>query len=56
MKIGACIITYNPNVERLRKNINSIYEQIDYLFIYDNNSSNLKDFIDVANLSKINFV
>lgn len=42
MKILAEIITYNPNLIDLRMNILKIYDQVDFLLIVDNDSSNLE--------------
>lgn len=38
--ICAGIVTYNPNIDRLKKNINTIYSQVDKIFIVDNGSQN----------------
>lgn len=43
MKISAGIVTYNPNLERLEKNIKSIIEQVDYIIIVDNHSKNINE-------------
>lgn len=43
IKIGAGIITYNPEIKLLNKNIESINEQVDKLIIFDNGSQNLDD-------------
>ena len=40
-KIIASIITYNPEIHRLEKNIKSIVNQVDSIVIIDNKSSNL---------------
>ena len=37
---SAGIVTFNPNIERLKENIISISKQVDKLFIIDNNSCN----------------
>lgn len=42
-KCLACIITYNPNIELLLKNIEAIKNQVSNLLILDNNSNNYLD-------------
>lgn len=46
-KIIASIITYNPDLDRLKKNINSIATQVDCVVIVDNGSKNIKDICDI---------
>lgn len=41
--ITAGIVTYNPEIERLEKNIKGIVNQVDKLFIFDNGSNNSSD-------------
>lgn len=43
LKVAGCIITFNPEKDRLIENISSIISQIDYLYIVDNGSKNLID-------------
>lgn len=43
MKIGAVIITYNPNINILKKNIDAIFFQVDELLIVDNGSKNINE-------------
>lgn len=40
-KILAAIVTYNPDLERLQKNINAIEPQVEHLIIVDNGSTNI---------------
>ncbi|TDQ38646.1 glycosyltransferase family 2 protein [Aureibacillus halotolerans] len=40
--IVAVIITYNPEIERLKENINAIIKQVDKTIIIDNSSSNIE--------------
>lgn len=40
-KICAGIVLYNPDPDRLRKNIESVREQVDEVFLVDNGSENL---------------
>lgn len=48
MKICAGIVTYNPDVIRLKKNIESIVLQVDLVFIVDNFSKNIKDIENIT--------
>lgn len=43
--IAAVIVSYNPDLNLLDKNINSIIHQVDKLIIYDNNSRNRNDLL-----------
>lgn len=47
IKIGVGIVTYNPNIERLRMNIESIYKQCKNLVIVDNNSNNINELTEL---------
>lgn len=42
-KICAGIVTYNPSIERLALNINSIIHQVDRVYIVDNASNNIEE-------------
>ena len=42
MILGA-ITTYNPDLKKLTKNIESVIKQVDFLIISDNGSSNIQD-------------
>ena len=46
--ILAGIVTYNPDVERLIENINSIYDQVYKIAIVDNGSKNIEEIKDVC--------
>ncbi|MCQ2053845.1 MAG: glycosyltransferase [Fibrobacter sp.] len=48
MDIWASIITYNPDEERLRLNLNAVRPQVNRLLIVDNGSNNLKAVQDIA--------
>lgn len=39
----AGIVTYNPEIERLKENINALFEQVDSLVIVDNGSNNISN-------------
>lgn len=43
----AGIVTYNPDLETLEKNISSLYDQVDTLVIVDNNSNNQAEIEDM---------
>lgn len=43
MKIGACIITYNPELDVLKKGIESLSNQIEKIIIVDNGSKNIDE-------------
>ena len=42
-RIAAGIVSFNPNIERLRENIQSVISQVESLVIIDNGSSNTKE-------------
>lgn len=48
----ATIITYNPEIERLLENINSIYKQVDTVLIVDNNSDNISRIEETIDIYK----
>lgn len=52
IKICAGIVSYNPEIERLKKNISGIINQVDVLYIYDNNSSNISEIKQLIRLYK----
>lgn len=41
--IAAGIVLYNPELENLRKNINAIKSQVDFIVLIDNNSTNIEE-------------
>ena len=43
MENYAGIVTYNPNIDRLKENVKSIANQVKCLYIVDNNSNNYSD-------------
>ena len=47
-KVLVSIITYNPDIPLLRKNIASICGQVSTVVIFDNNSSNVEDIKDLV--------
>mgnify|MGYP001622961911 CR=1 FL=1 len=53
-KIAAGIVTFNPDIKRLKDNVNAILTQVDKVYIYDNGSKNCEEVsIFTANLSKV---
>jgi len=43
MLILAGIVTYNPDIERLRENLDAIVKQVDGILVVDNGSDNIAD-------------
>ena len=43
----AGIVLYNPNLDRLKENIDSVYKQVDVIIIVDNNSKNFNQFLNL---------
>lgn len=50
--IGALIVTFNPDIEVLKSNVDAIAKQVDVLVIVDNGSNNLNEIetLDVENI------
>lgn len=44
----AGIVTYNPDLERLRANLNNTASQVDAVFVFDNGSENVADIRSLA--------
>ena len=42
-KVAAGIVTFNPNLAELKNNINSILQQVEHIYIYDNASRNIEE-------------
>lgn len=54
---AACIIIYNPEIQRLYENIKSICEQVDVVYCYNNASNNTRDIINViSNFHNCEFI
>lgn len=51
--ILAAIVTYNPDISRLEKNINAIVNQVEKIIIIDNNSRNIKEIEEYFSNKKI---
>lgn len=43
MKVCAGIVLYNPDIDRLKENIDAIYNQVDEVILIDNASSNISN-------------
>lgn len=55
-KILGIIVTYNPDLSDLERNLSSIVKQVDKLFLFDNNSSNkdqIKALIENTNVEAV---
>lgn len=48
-RIVAGIVTYNPDIDILKKNISSIEKQVEHVYIYDNGSANSKNIKEIEN-------
>lgn len=51
-KIAAGIVTYNPEIKRLARSIDSISKQVECVYIYDNGSRNIEKISDIGKKSK----
>ena len=51
LKLVACagIVTYNPEINKLKRNIDSLYKQVDKLVLIDNASGNIEDIEKLIN-------
>lgn len=47
-KICAGIVTYNPDIIRLKENIEAVNSQINIIFIFDNGSTNINEILDLT--------
>ena len=55
--ICAGIVTFNPDIELLKKNIDSIIRQVDSLFIFDNGSNNSEIILKLSDrYSNVNII
>lgn len=54
--IAAGIVTYNPLIERLNKNIMAIISQVDKIYIFDNGSKNIDDIESIFDNEKIEYI
>lgn len=51
--ILAVVVTYNPDIERLKENINSIINQVDKILVVDNASKNVEEIEKIFLYEKI---
>lgn len=56
MKILAGIVTYNPDINRLKENISAIHKQVDQVIIFDNSSTNFSELSFLCNEFNINII
>ena len=42
-RIAAGIVLYNPDIDRLKKNLEVIESQVEKVFLVDNHSNNLEE-------------
>lgn len=54
--IGAIIVTYNPEIERLGENISAVLKQFHDVLIVDNNSQNIKEIREVGNNQAVTLI
>lgn len=47
-KVYAGVVTYNPEIKRLKDNILAIQKQVPFVIIFDNGSSNFGDIQKIA--------
>lgn len=53
--IVAGIVLYNPDLQRLDKNINAVFFQVDKIIFYDNGSKNIKQISSYLDQKNINY-
>lgn len=51
-RVAAGIVTYNPEISRLRESVKSISEQVEWIYIYDNGSENIEKIKDIGKENK----
>lgn len=57
MKISAVVVTYNPDIETLLEQFNSVYSQVDNVIYIDNGSSNYEELkLHIASLNDQNMI
>lgn len=52
-KICAGIVTYNPQIDLLKKNIQSVSGQVDKIYIFDNGSNNIYEWAPIMDNDRI---
>lgn len=56
MKIGSLIVTYNPDIKSLEKNIKNIKEQVEECLVVDNGSENAKFITEISQKNDVAIV
>lgn len=56
MKIGAVIISFNPDLDVLRANVDSLKKQVSQIVIVDNGSRNINEINQLVKNDNINFI
>ena len=57
LKIAAGIVTFNPNIERLKEGIKSLIDQVETIYVFDNGSKNCRNIEALTNgFTKIKFI
>lgn len=54
--IGAIVVTFNPNIEILTKNLHSLIQQVENVLVVDNGSNNFSEFVDILRESQIKII
>lgn len=55
-KILATITTYNPDMELLERNIDAVINQVDELLVYENNSNNRAEIVDLCSKKNVKII
>ncbi|NBA11172.1 glycosyltransferase [Weissella confusa] len=55
-KIGALIVTFNPDMDRLDQNITAVKDQVETIVIVDNGSINIKEIEEKANFYNLDVI
>lgn len=56
MKIMAGIVSYNPDINRLKENMTSVIGQVDKLIVFDNNSRNISLIEKICNTFSVDLI
>lgn len=55
MKVAAGVVLYNPEIERLEKNIKSVATQVDEIIFFDNGSRNINQILNYLKEENLNY-
>lgn len=55
-RVAAIIISYNPDIDRLRQNIAAVADQVSHVFVFDNNSDNRDDLVSLDGEGNCNII